>query len=352
MKRPRLMSLFEREVRGQPAALERLLKLCIGPESPLKQILRLRRRARFDSVFFLGMGSSLFASYPATYFLCDAGVPAQAIDAGEYLHYLGRSARDKTLLVLVSQSGASPEVNQIAALLRTQCRPFVVITNEGTSPLTRGSAALFHLGAGRETRTSSKTYTNTVAAGLLLAACVSGSGVAACMANLVVIPSRLRELMQEWRSHIEPAARLLAEASHFDVVSRGPGMATAHQAVLVLRETAFAKGSAMTAGFLRHGQLSSLRDGGVVVVLARSGRTFELLMHLVTAAERVGGRILVLTDNPIKSNPRRLVLTLPSLPETIAPACDILLFELLGIRLAELGGLDPGGSIQKVTREQ
>src|SRR5579871_3935620 len=107
------MGLLE-NIQAQPAILNRLAREWFSRTIP----------AFRPPYIIAGMGSSLFAAYPAWLQMVNAGVDARLWDASELLHYGVGSIPARATVVLVSQSGATAE---IVALLRRLSATHVVV---------------------------------------------------------------------------------------------------------------------------------------------------------------------------------------------------------------------------------
>lgn len=340
------MTIYEREVLRQPAALARGLAAYTRP----RKLLRLfPLDSRPSSLLFLGMGSSLFAAHPAVCYLAARGLQAQAQDAGEFLHY-GGALQPATLLALISQSGESPEVNKIASRLGR--RPFAVITNHPASSLAKAGTVTLPILGGRECGTTNQTFTNTIVVCLALAAAAAGEHPAALLSAARRIPNAMRRFLQGWRERLEPIADFLGFPTHLDLIARGPSLAAARQGALILRELCHLKTAAHSAGQFRHGLLPSLREGGAVIVLAPRGATQSLVLRLARDIEERGAQTVLVTDAQSPRAPMRRAIVLPATGELFAPLLSLLPLQLFGVLWAERRGMEPGEGIEKITTRE
>jgi glucosamine--fructose-6-phosphate aminotransferase (isomerizing) len=338
-------TVFEHEVQEQPAALETVLKAYAVPDSPLggAGLPGPSRPA------FIGMGSSLFASRPAQCALAMAGVHSRSEDASELLYY-GHQGADQP--VLISQSGESPEIKR---LLKGPPQDRIAITNDPLSTLARATTTLLPMLAGAEKGTTSKSYTNSVAVALLLAAKYSGKSPAEAAGEMRGLPGAMSRLLENWRRDIAPFADLLGNAAHVDLIGRGPSLATVGQGALILRELAHVKTAALNTGLFRHGMIPSMKRGGVLIAFAPEGRTDKLTIGLAEEVAETGGNVVIVTDRALPAGPRKMVYRLPrpaDATEFHMPILEIMFIEFLGIILAERKGMDPGQDLLKVTPKE
>ena len=110
------------EISQQPAALSGLRKFYASPGAIPAKGLRSLAQHWPPTVIFTGMGSSLFAAYPAQAYLTEQGVRALVWETAELVHHHLKVLRPDTLLVVVSQSGQTAEVLRLLESLPAKAR--------------------------------------------------------------------------------------------------------------------------------------------------------------------------------------------------------------------------------------
>ena len=206
-------------------------------------------------VIFTGMGSSLNAAYPAKYLLARHGIAARIEPASELFYSLLDTVGPESLVIAASQSGETIETNKVVAALRKAS------STDGAWPTTMPAAwpprqrPFLAIRAGCETRTSSKSYTNTLALLYLIA-----EQIAAASAHTPLDD-------RQWDALVDATASTLAQAddlveqmlSHWtaldrlQVVARGPSLAAAHELALILAENSSILVQPVDGGDFRHG---------------------------------------------------------------------------------------------------
>jgi glucosamine--fructose-6-phosphate aminotransferase (isomerizing) len=104
------MTKLMEEIYQQPAALSGLRKYYSSPGVIPAKALRKLVSDWPPTVVFTGMGSSLFAAYPAQAYLSSLGIRSVVWETAELLHHHLKFLGPDTLLVVVSQSGETVEV--------------------------------------------------------------------------------------------------------------------------------------------------------------------------------------------------------------------------------------------------
>jgi len=344
-------SSFELEMAGQPAALAGLLSAYAAADGPLRRLSALPLPAAKRAFIFIGMGSSLFASRPAICRLLKAGVEAREADAGEYLHYLAELPRPGLVPVIVSQSGESPEARKLAEAMGREL-PFIAVTNDEASAIARSAAVVLPMLGGGEKSTTNRTYTNSIAVALLVAAWGAGRDPREEIDAMRNAPAAMEDLLRDWRPKAEALADFIGDSHHLDLLGRGPAMATVGQGALVLRELGHVRTAAMTAGNFRHGLIPSMRRGGTVLCFAPASQTFDLTLGLARDVVAEGGKAVVFTDMDTPEETGLMIVRHHRLGETCAPLPGIIPVQQLGVIYAERRGMTPGEGIAKITPKE
>lgn len=346
---------FADEIRETPAALRTLLNHwrsedrqraadCVAKCRPIREVI------------FTGMGSSMNAAYPAKYLLARHGIAARIEPASELLYDLLATITPETLVIAVSQSGETIETNKVVAALQTH-GPLIVVANDDASRMAVSGRSFFGIHAGRETRTSSKTYTNTIALLYLIAEQIAENREPTSDRHWDALIESTSSLLAQSDSLIAPILSHWTGLQNLQVVARGPSLATAHEFALVLAENTNILVQPVDGGSFRHGFNYMAAEGHHVLFLASEPHTAALATTIAAQVARQGSRVVVLASTPIAthaSNPsnRELYVLLSTSVSDLAPIVEIVLLEMLTLRLAEQQGRDPGRLPHKVTQEE
>ncbi len=344
------MNALEREVRDQPGALRRLRDFYLGDGVELRQGLRRVVELQPPThVLFSGMGSSLFAAYPALKLLSERGIAASMIETSELLHYHVTGVPAGTLLVLVSQSGETIEVERLLQRLPKRDR-LVAITNAAGSTLGRAGAVTLPIAAGPpQVEVSARSYHNMMATMLMAADELSGgTGI---LDRLPVVADAMDAVLASPEALGAEVDEFIGTPSSTSVLARGPSLATAHQAAFNLKEIARFAAEPMSAAQFRHGPIEIAANGHLTILFAPLGSTFTLLRKLAEELLGYGSRVLFVTDSQESSRHHGdglLAIRHPHLGETLAPLCNLLPLQLFaGTRAARLG--IEGGRLAKAS---
>jgi len=177
-----------------------------------------------------------------------------------------------TVMLAISQSGASPDLLAVVSSARAAGARIVAMVNAETSPLAQQADDLIPLHAGPERSVAAtKSYIASLAAIVQLVASWSGDGtLAAALAQAPELLARAWEL--DWSA----AVTRLTAANDLYVIGRGLGLAIAQEAALKFKETCGLHAEAVSAAELRHGPMALVHAG------------FPLLMFTQNDESRAG----------------------------------------------------------------
>ncbi|MBV8495224.1 MAG: SIS domain-containing protein [Gammaproteobacteria bacterium] len=174
-----------------------------------------------------------------------------------------------TLLLAISQSGASPDLLAAVSSARAAGARIVALVNTEASPLAQLADDLLPLRAGEERSVAAtKSFIASLAAVVQLVA--SWSRDAQLSAALEQAPELLRGA---WQLDWSAAVTRLTSARDLYVVGRGLGLAVAQEAALKLKETCSLHAEALSAAELRHGPMALVQRGFPLLIFTQDDET-------------------------------------------------------------------------------
>jgi glutamine---fructose-6-phosphate transaminase (isomerizing) len=313
------------------------------------------RRADVDHVLIAARGTSDHAAIYAQYlFGVRLGLSVGLATPSVWSLYGAEPRLRRTLVVGISQSGASPDIVGVVASGRRQGVPTLALTNEPSSPLAAEADHVIDLGAGPELAVAAtKTYTAELAALAILAAGIARpADPLAEDAGLADLPGALSAAL-ETEEAVASIAGPLAARDACVVVGRGFDYATAREWALKLKELAHVVADPYSAADFRHGPVALVDAGFPVLAVAPSGRTAPDLRALLDRLrDELGAEILVMSDDATMRALGTHGVPLPALPEHLMPVASIVPGQLYALHATVARGLDPDQprNITKVTR--
>jgi glucosamine--fructose-6-phosphate aminotransferase (isomerizing) len=320
-----------REAQEAPAAVRSQLDENRGLIEALGEALReLSPRA----VVTCGRGSSDHAATFAKYLIeTRTGLHTSSAAPSISSLYATRSDLRSVLFVVISQSGASPDLVATANAAREAGALVLAVVNEEESPLARAAHHRIPLKAGPEKSVAAtKSYVASLAAILHLVAAWT-------------VDRELQQALQQapdqlataWQLDWSAAVDRLGSAESLYVVGRGLGLGVAREAALKLKETCGLHAEAFSAAELRHGPMALVQPGFPVLILAQRDETLPGIEALARELGQAGAEV-VLAGMELPG-----LLTLPVLRAhpAIEPMLMIQSFYRLTNAIALARGRDP-----------
>jgi glucosamine--fructose-6-phosphate aminotransferase (isomerizing) len=315
-----------RDILGQAESIRDVIErqCASGLESPAKAI-----RAA-SHVIFAGMGSSLYASYPAAHLLIERGIRASVIDAAELLYYQMPLFGQGCTVVLVSRSGETVEVLKLLRAIQGSGTRTVGVTNEPDSTLARETDLPIVVGSRRDQLVAIQSYTGTTAALVMLGVAAGGVSAADIRSHAEVLPpmvSRLVDTMPFSGSKDD-----LVQARAVYLLGRGPSFGSAREGALLFNEAARTPSVAMTAAEFRHGPVEVIDERFLGFVFASQPATAVLDRQLAADITAGGGHAVIASE----------LACCDAVHPAYAPVLEIIPVQIAAWRLAEAKGIAPG----------
>ncbi|MGH9354321.1 MAG: SIS domain-containing protein, partial [Terriglobia bacterium] len=301
------MTLMDQIVQ-QPSALAAVRKYYASPGAIAAKALPKLVKHWPPVVIFTGMGSSLFAAYPAQAYLSGLGIRALVWETAELLHHHLKFLGPDTLLVIVSQSGETVEVKRLLEALPKR-QAVLGVANVEASTLARESALLLPMMAGRQGLVSTKTYMCSVAVLMYLAFAIAHEDPRSVSHALLRSIEAMEAILDRAEEIIQPTVEFFNHPTYTVLMSRGPDLSSVYQGALMIKEVARLAAEATSAAQFRHGPIEIVNTAHRYIVIARKNLlqarkdtavTGKLLLGIAEEIRSHGGRVLLFTDLPVE----------------------------------------------------
>jgi glutamine---fructose-6-phosphate transaminase (isomerizing) len=343
------------ETRQQPETLTRTL------EQGLRSIRALEKRfqrARPRLIVIAARGTSDNAAQFGRYLIeMTTGIPVSLAAPSIVTLYHRGVDLEEALVVGISQSGESTDINAVLEDARRRGAFAIGITNQARSTMAKIADHVLLVRAGQEKSVAAtKTYTGQLLALYLLAAALGGH---VHTEDLRRIPDWVAAVLRREGQTVDAVARYRFMSGTV-TVGRGLNYATALEFGLKLMETCYVLAERFSAADLMHGPIAMVEHAFPVFVFAPPGATWPSISNVLDQLERLKADTLVITDR--RNRPARgcaRVIELPPqpgprnrIPDLYTPIPYIVPAQLFAAHLARVKGFDPDRprSLNKVTR--
>ena len=341
-----------KEIYEQPKVIKNSLQGRTSKGKILEQNFGPKAKAIFDKtkvVQIVACGTSYHAGMVAKYMIEGiAGVPCRVEVASEF-RYRKFVVQPDTLLVTISQSGETAD--SLAALRLAKDLGYaatMTVCNVAQSSLVRESDLAIMTEAGPEIGVAStKAFTTQLVALLLLTVALgrrnglSEADEASIVASLNQLPEILEEVLALDKP-IQKMSEAFIDKNHALFLGRGVQWPIAMEGALKLKEISYIHAESYPAGELKHGPLALVDGDMPVVAIAPNDQLLEKLKSNLEEVLARGGQLFVFADKAsgFKSGQGVTVISVPDVPDVIAPIVYTLPLQLLSYHVAVLKGTD------------
>jgi glucosamine--fructose-6-phosphate aminotransferase (isomerizing) len=342
------MSLHD-EILEQPEAARRQLA---SSQAELAALAGRHRAQPFRSVVIAARGTSDHAAIYGQYVLgvrngLNVGLATPSVVS---IYGAEPDVRD-SLVVGISQSGASPDIVAVVASAARQGAPTLAITNDPSSPLAATADHVLDLAAGPERAiAATNTYTTTLLAIARLSLALRPDPDAEQALNAV--PDAMAAALRV-EDEVAVIVRALGSTDRCVIVGRGFEYATAREWALKLKELAQVFADPYSSADFRHGPIALVQPGIPAFILAPSGATEASMTELIADVAGRGVDTVVVSDAAAALELGRWAIQIPAgVPEWLRPVVSIIPGQLFAYHATVARGLDPESprSLTKVTR--
>jgi len=257
------------------------------------QITRLAERLRATpprAVVTCARGSSDHAATFARY-LIETHLGLLTSSAAPSVSSVYATATDLagTLMLTISQSGASPDLLAVVGQARKAGAHIVALVNAEESPLAQLADELLPLHAGPERSVAAtKSFLASLAAVVQLVAAWSNDRELAA-----ALDGAPQLLTRAWQLDWSAVVTRLTAANNLYVIGRGLGLGVAQEAALKLKETSALHAEAVSAAELRHGPMALVRTGFPLLVFSQNDESRPGIVQLAAELSAQGADVLL-----------------------------------------------------------
>ena len=275
--------------------------------------------------------------------------PVEVALASEF-RYMDPIVDERTLVVVISQSG---ETLDTMAALREAKRlgaTILSIVNVVGSSIARESDQVLYTWAGPEIAVATtKAYSTQLAVlnllGLYMARILGTMEEAeyrAVLEEMLLLPGKLETILAD-KDDIQYYASQYFNHNSVFFIGRNVDYALGLEGSLKLKEISYIHSEAYASGELKHGTISLIEEGTLVVALGTYGKLFDKAMSNIVEVKARGGDVLALTTEnhgQEMAKTANAVITIPETHPLLLPSLGVVPMQLFAYYVALMRGCD------------
>ena len=341
-----------KEIMEEPDAIRRTISPRLkGGRIALDDLTLTRQELEaFSRICIIACGSSYHVGVIGKYNIEKlARIPVEVTLASEF-RYCDPLVDEKTLVLVISQSGET--LDTMAAMREAKARGARVlsIVNVVGSSIARESDDVFYTWAGPEiaVATTKAFSTQLVLLDMLalyfadLLGRIAPERYQALVDEISRLPEKMEAILRDCKSIQHFASQYFNHDSIF-FIGRNLDYALGLEGSLKLKEISYIHSEAYASGELKHGTISLVEQGTLVVALSTYSPLFDKAMSNVVEVKARGAQVLALTTARHRAEMEKnadAILTIPETEDMCLPPLGVLPPQLLAYYMALQRGCD------------
>ena len=304
---------------------------------------------RTSQIYIVACGSAYHVGMVAQYVIEDlVKIPVRVELASEF-RYRKPTLDPNGLVIIISQSGETAD--SLAALRETKAQGIrtLGIVNVVGSSIAREADKVFYTLAGPEISVATtKAYSTQLMASYILAIefakvknTITEEQYENYIAELQAIPEKIEKIIED-KERIQWFAAKQANAKDAFFVGRGIDYAICMEGSLKMKEISYVHSEAYAAGELKHGTISLIEDGTLVIGVLTQPELYEKTISNMVECKSRGAYLMGLTTygNYSIEDTADFVVYIPKTDEHFEASLAVIPLQLMGYYVSVAKGLD------------
>ena len=343
-----------KEIMEQPEALRRAISPRIKDGRVIFDDLKLpvEKMREFTRIFIVACGSSYHVGMIGKYNLEHLLRRNVEVVLASEFRYSDPIVDDKSLVIVISQSGET--LDTMAALREAKKRGGYIlsIVNVVGSSIARESDDVLYTWAGPEIAVATTKAYSTQLAVLDMIGLAFGEALGTvkkeeydeAVAELQKLPEKMEQFLASDSCEAIPkyASQYFNHNSVF-FIGRNLDYALGLEGSLKLKEISYIHSEAYASGELKHGTISLIEDGTLVIALGTYAPLFDKAMSNVVEVKARGADVLALATESHREEMEKTVenvITIPDTAQMLLPSLGVVPLQLLSYYIALQRGCD------------
>lgn len=324
-----------KEIEEAPLCIKRLIDNYFDGNKYLFDEELIKTLKDVDDVVFLACGTSYYSCLMGSTFMKSLGKRSSAHIASEWAYY-PEFGSEKTLYVVVSQSGETADLIRCLQLVNKHGYKSLTITNTKGSTLEREATYSVLLYAGVEIAVAStKAYSAQVASMALLKGAIEND--ATVVNDLLDVCNKLEDIKKQ-KEEFKEIAQQIKDKKHVFFLGRGLDYYLCLEGSLKLKEISYIHSEAFPGGELKHGPIALIEQGTPVFGYISDSNTEMQLRSNYHEVEARGAHVISIVSSSLKKAGDKIVV--PDTPLYLCALTKVMVAQYIAYYTALALGAD------------
>ena len=302
-----------------------------------------------DQICIVACGSAYHVGVAAQYVIEDlAQIPVRTELASEFRYRKPLLSKNE-LVIIVSQSGETADSLAALRLAKDKGIKTLGIVNVVGSSIAREADNVFYTLAGPEIAVATtKAYSTQLIAAYCLAiqfakvrGTIDDAKYAALLDELTQLPEKIQKIIED-KERIQWFAAKQVNAKDIFFIGRGLDYAVSLEGSLKMKEISYIHSEAYAAGELKHGTISLIEDGTLVIGVLTQSELYEKTVSNMVECKSRGAYLMGLTTygNYNIEDTADFTVYIPKTDEHFMTSLAVIPLQLMGYYVSIAKGLD------------
>lgn len=301
--------------------------------------------AKAEKLYIVACGSAYHAAMAGKYALEEfCRIPAEVDIASEF-RYRNPPINEKTLVVVISQSGETADTIAAMRLANSKGAFVTGIVNVLPSTIANECDYVIATKAGREVAVATtKGYTTQVVALYMLALhmasvrkTLSDKELEFYAEKIKEIPAQIETVLADCEK-FEKFAGKYTDKNNIFFIGRNTDFAAASEGALKLKEISYINCTALPAGELKHGTIALVENGTPVIALCCNERLYKKTMSNIEEVVSRGAEIFLIRKETISHKLNCSEIVIPECIDIFSPVSEVIPLQLFAYFVAKKKG--------------
>lgn len=302
-----------------------------------------------ERVYIIGCGSAYHVGMEAKYVLEDlANIPVEVDLASEFRYRSPKLAKN-SLVIVISQSGETADTLAALRMAKKRGVPVLAVVNVVGSSIARECDYCMYTYAGPEIAVATtKAYSAQLVSIYILSVRLGylrgvfgDEKYFSFIAELCALPEKMERVLEN-KERIQWFASKYANARDIFFIGRGIDYSISMEGSLKMKEISYIHSEAYAAGELKHGTISLIEDGTLVIGVLTQQSLMEKTISNMTECKARGAYLMGLTSygNYAIEDTANFTIYVPKAEEYFIGSLAIIPLQLLGYYTGVAKGVD------------
>ncbi len=338
-----------KEIHEQPKVIKDTINSVIGDDKLDFEGISEEEIKNFKKIYIVACGSAYHVGMVAQYVIEELTSLDVRVELASEFRYRKMSFMKDSLVVIISQSGETADSLAALRMAKEKGVKTLGIVNVVGSSIAREADNVFYTLAGPEISVATtKAYSTQLIAAYLLALKfakireeIEDNKFDELVAEINTIPEKIQKILED-KERLQWFANKLVGVKDAFFIGRGIDYAISLEGSLKMKEISYIHSEAYAAGELKHGPISLIEDGTIVLSVVTQKDLYEKTVSNMVEVKSRGAHLFGLTTygSYEMEDTADFTVYIPKINQLFAGSLAVVPLQLIGYYVSVAKGFD------------